>query len=60
MSIMNETIENIVAMAKDAVKGYCGDDQYMIYEEVIRRLQEEEHTALLVEYMREEVTEDEQ
>lgn len=60
MSMMDETIEKIVAMAKEAVMGYCGDDQYMIYEEVIRRLQEEEHTALMVEYMREEVTEDEQ
>ena len=60
MSIMDETIEKIVAMAKETVKGYGGDDQYMIYEEVIRRLQEEEHTALMVEYMSEEVADDEQ
>ena len=60
MSMMDETIEKIVAMAKDAVSGYGSDDQYMIYEEVISRLQEEEHTALMVEYMREEVTDDEQ
>ncbi len=57
---MDETIEKIVKAAKDAVSGYGGDDQYMIYEEVISRLQEEEHTALMVEYMREEVTDDEQ
>lgn len=60
MSIMDETIEKIVKAAKDAVSGYGGDDQYMILEEVISRLQEEEHTALMVEYMREEVTDDEQ
>ena len=60
MSIMDETIEKIVKAAKDAVSGYGGDDQYMIYEEVISRLQEEEHTALMVEYIREEVTDDEQ
>lgn len=57
---MDETIEKIVKAAKDAVSGYGGDDQYMILEEVISRLQEEEHTALMVEYMREEVTDDEQ
>ena len=60
MSIMDETIEKIVKAAKDAVSGYGGDDPYLIYEEVISRLQEEEHTALMVEYMREEVTDDEQ
>ena len=60
MSIMDETIEKIVKAAKDAVSGYGGDDQYMILEEVISRLQEEEHTALMVEYMREEVADDEQ
>lgn len=57
---MNETIDKIVAAAKEAVKAYGGDDQYQIYEEVIRRLQEEEHEALVLEYLREEVTDDEQ
>ncbi len=60
MSMMDETVEKIVKAAKEAVSGYGGDDQYMIYEEVIRRLQEEEHEALMVEYMREEVEDDEQ
>lgn len=55
MSIMDETIEKIVKAAKEAVSGYGGDDQYMILEEVCRRLQEEGHNALMVEYMREEV-----
>ena len=55
MSMMGETIEQIVKAAKDAVSGYGGDDQYMILEEVCRRLQEEGHNALMVEYMREEV-----
>lgn len=55
MSMMDETIEQIVKAAKDAVSGYGGDDQYMILEEVCRRLQEEWHNALMVEYMREEV-----
>lgn len=60
MSMMDETIEQIVKTAMDAVSGYGGDDQYMILEEVSQRLQEEGHNALMVEYMREEVTEDEQ
>ena len=60
MNEMEETVEQIVKAAEEAVKGYGGDDQYMIYEEVIRRLQEEEHEALMVEYMREEVMDDEQ
>ena len=60
MKERDETVEKIVKAAKAAVKGYGGDDQYMIYEEVIRRLQEEEHEALMVEYMREEVKDDEQ
>lgn len=60
MKMMDETVEKIVKAAKEAVSGYGGDDQYMIYEEVIRRLQEEEHEALMVEYMREEVEDDEQ
>ena len=55
MSIMDDTIEQIVKAAKEAVKCYGGDDQYMILEEVCRRLQEEGHNALMVEYMREEV-----
>ncbi len=49
--LMDETIEKIVNQAKAAVRGYCGDDQYMIYEEVARRLQEEGHEALMLEYM---------
>ena len=52
MSMMDETIEQIVKAAKDAVSGYGGDDQYMILEEVCRRLQEEGQNALMVEYMR--------
>jgi hypothetical protein len=60
MKEMDDTVEKIVNAAKEAVKGYGGDDQYMIYEEVIRRLQEEEHEALMLEYMREEVADDEQ
>ena len=60
MKMMDETVEKIVKAAKEAVSGYGGDDQYMIYEEVIRRLQEEEYEALMVEYMREEVEDDEQ
>lgn len=55
MSMMDETIEKIVKAAKEAVSGYGGDDQYMILEEVSRRLQEEGHNALMVEYMMEEV-----
>lgn len=60
MSMMDNTIEQIVKAAKEAVKCYGGDDQYMILEEVSRRLQEEEHTALMVEYLGEEVVNDEQ
>lgn len=60
MSIMDETIEKIVKAAKDAVSGYGGDDQYMILEEVSRRLQEEGHNALMVVYMREEVERDDE
>jgi hypothetical protein len=51
MSMMDDTIEQIVKAAKEAVKCYGGDDQYMILEEVSRRLQEEGHTALMVEYL---------
>lgn len=60
MSMMDEIIEKIVKAAKEAVKCYGGDDQYMILEEVSRRLQEEGRTALMVEYLGEEVSEDEQ
>ena len=60
MSIMDDTIEQIVKAAKEAVKCYGGDDQYMILEEVSRRLQEEGHTALMLEYLGEEVLTDEQ
>jgi hypothetical protein len=60
MSMMDDTIEQIVEAAKEAVKCYGGDDQYMILEEVSRRLQEEGHTALMVEYLGEEVLTDEQ
>lgn len=60
MSMMDDTIEQIVKAAKEAVKCYGGDDQYMILEEVSRRLQEEGHTALKVEYLGEEVVNDEQ
>ena len=60
MSIMDDTIEQIGKAAKEAVKCYGGDDQYMILEEVSRRLQEEGHTALMVEYLGEEVLTDEQ
>lgn len=56
---MDDTIEQIVKAAKEAVKCYGGDDQYMILEEV-SRLQEEGHTALMVEYLGEEVVNDEQ
>lgn len=59
-SVMNDTIEQIVKAAKEAVKCYGGDDQYMILEEVSRRLKEEGHTALMVEYLGEEVVNDEQ
>mgnify|MGYP004521843641 CR=1 FL=1 len=59
MSMMDDTIEQIVKAAKEAVKCYGGDDQYMILEEV-SRLQEEGHTALMVEYLGEEVVNDEQ
>lgn len=59
MSMMDDTIEQIVKAAKEAVKCYGGDDQYMILEEV-RRLQEEGRTALMVEYLGEEVVNDEQ
>ncbi len=52
---MDETIEQIVNYAQDKVAYYCGDDQFMIYEEVARRLQENGHEALMLEYMREEV-----
>ena len=48
MSMMDDTIEQIVKAAKEAVKCYGGDDQYMILEEVSRRLQEEGHTVLMV------------
>ena len=34
MSMMDDTIEQIVKAAKEAVKCYGGDDQYMILEEV--------------------------
>lgn len=57
---MDDTIEQIVKAAQEAVKCYGGDDQYMILEEVSRRLQEEGHTALMVEYLGEEVVNDEQ
>lgn len=60
MSMMDDTIEQIVKAAKEDVKCYGGDDQYMILEEVSRRLQEEGHTALMVEYLGEEVVNDEQ
>ena len=60
MSMMDDTIEQIVKAAKEAVKCYGGDDQYKIFEEVSRRLQEEGHTALMVEYLGEEVVNDEQ
>lgn len=60
MSMMDDTIEQIVKAAKEAVKCYGGDDQYMILEEVSHRLQEEGHTALMVEYLGEEVVNDEQ
>lgn len=60
MSMMDDTIEQIVKAAKKAVKCYGGDDQYMILEEVSRRLQEEGHTALMVEYLGEEVVNNEQ
>lgn len=60
MSMMDNTIEQIVKAAKEAVKCYGGDDQYMILEEVSRCLQEEGHTALMVEYLGEEVVNDEQ
>ena len=60
MSMIDDTIEQIVKAAKEAVKCYGGDDQYMILEEVSRRLQEEGHTALMVEYLEEEVVNDEQ
>lgn len=60
MSMMNETIEKIVKAAKEAVSGYGGDDQYMILEEVSRRLQEEGHNALMAEYMMEEVERDDE
>lgn len=60
MSMMDDTIEQIVKAAKEAVKCYGSDDQYMILEEVSRRLQEEGHTALMVEYLGEEVVNDEQ
>ncbi len=48
---MDETIEQIVKMAMDAVSLYGGDDRYMMLEEVARRLQEEAHEALMEEYM---------
>lgn len=60
MSMMDDTIEQIVKAAKEAVKCYGGDDQYMILEEVSRRLQEKGHTALMVESLGEEVVNDEQ
>ena len=60
MNMMDDTIEQIVKAAKEAVKCYGGDDQYMILEEVSRRLQEEDHTALMMEYLGEEVVNDEQ
>lgn len=60
MSMVDDTIEQIVKAAKEAVKCYGGDDQYMILEEVSRRLQEGGHTALMVEYLGEEVVNDEQ
>ena len=53
--ITDETIESIVKFAKEAVKYYGGDDQYMILEETSRRLQEEGHEALMLEYMVKEV-----
>lgn len=60
MSMMDDTIEQIVKAAKETVKCYGGDDQYMILEEVSLRLQEEGRTALMVEYLGEEVMNDEQ
>lgn len=36
MSMMDDTIEQIVKAAQEAVKCYGGDDQYMILEEVSR------------------------
>lgn len=59
MKEMEETVEKIVKAAKKAVEPYGGDDQYWIYEEVIRRLQEEEQLALQVEYLGREVLENE-
>ena len=60
MKEMEETVEKIVKAAKEAVKPYGGDDQYWIYEEVIKRLQDEERLALQVEYFGKEVMGDEQ
>ncbi len=60
MSMMDETIEQIVKAAKEAVNGYGGDNQYMILEEVCRWLQKEGQNALMLEYMREEVMDNEQ
>lgn len=34
--MMDETIEKIVSAAKKAVRGYDGDEQYMIFEEASR------------------------
>ena len=53
--MMYETIEKIVSAAKKAVRGYDGDEQYMIFEEASRRLLEEGRNALLEESLREEV-----
>lgn len=59
MKEMEETVEKIVKVASDAVKHYCGADQYWIYEEVVSRLQAEGQQALQVEYSGKEVQDDE-
>lgn len=53
--MMDEAIEKIVSAAKKAVRGYDGDEQYMIFEEASRLLLEEGRNALLEESLREEV-----
>ena len=51
---MDETIEKIVEYAKKSIILYGNSDQYLILEEVCRRLQEEGSNALKMGYLMEE------
>lgn len=48
---MNETIEKIMSAVNRALRGYGGDDRYLICEELSRLLHEEGCRVLLQEYL---------